>query len=81
MKLWEDPRVSNISSKLKKVRILRKLTQEELADLSGVNLKSLSSYEQNIEKFSNASVSTVIKLANALNCDITDIINSETIKD
>lgn len=77
MVLWEDPRLSKINSNLKKIRMLRKLTQDELAGLSGVNIKSLSAYEQQPEKLSTASVSTVYKLAQALNCDVMDIVNKE----
>ena len=77
MKLWEDPRLSKINSQLKKVRMMRKLTQDELAALSGVNIKSLSAYEQQPDKLSNASMTTVYKLSQALNCDVMDIINKE----
>ena len=77
MVLWEDPRLSKINSNLKKVRMLRKLTQDELAALSGVNIKSLSAYEQQPEKLSNASMTTVYKISQALNCDVMDIINRE----
>ena len=77
MKLWEDPRLSKINSQLKKVRMMRKLTQDELAALSGVNIKSLSAYEQQPDKLSNASMTTVYKLSQALNCDVMDIITKE----
>ena len=77
MILYEDPKLAKINSNLKKVRMMRKLTQDELAGLSGVNIKSLSAYEQQPEKLSSASVNTVYKLAQALNCDVMDIINKE----
>lgn len=77
MVLWEDPRIAKINSNLKKVRMLRKLTQDELASLSGVNIKSLSTYEQQPEKLSSASIATVYKLAQALNCDVMDLINKD----
>ncbi len=79
MMLWEDPKLAKITSNLKKVRMLRKLTQDELSGLSGVNIKSLAAYEQQPEKLSNASVTTVFKLAQALNCDIMDIVNKESL--
>ena len=81
MVLYEDPKIAKYTSKLKKVRVLRKLTQEELASLSGVNLKSLSSYEQNPNKLANASVNTAYKLSCALNCDIMDILNTDSLED
>ena len=79
MVLWEDPRIAKINSNLKKVRMLRKLTQDELASLSGVNIKSLSTYEQQPEKLSSASISTVYKLAQALNCDVMDLRNKDNL--
>ena len=80
MILWENPKLAKINSNLKKVRMMRKLTQDELAGLSGVNIKSLSAYEQQPEKLSNASITTVYKLSQALNCDVMDIINKECLE-
>jgi DNA-binding XRE family transcriptional regulator len=78
--LYEDPKLAKISSKLKKARIVSGITQSELADLSGVNIKSITSYEQNPEKLSRASIETVILLADSLGCEIEDIINEDTIR-
>lgn len=79
MLLVEDSRVIQYKSQLKKIRVIKGFTQESLSSLSGVNIKSIASYEQNPEKLSNASVLTVSKLADALGCEITDILNKETI--
>ena len=79
MILYEDPKIAKFTSKLKKVRIMKGYTQEALAELSGVNIKSIASYEQNPEKLSSASVGTIYKLTDALGCDIEDVINKETI--
>ena len=76
--LYEDPKLAKISSKLKKARISKGFTQDSLSELSGVNIKSIASYEQNFERLSNASISTVYRLADALGCEIEDIINKET---
>lgn len=75
MILYEDKRVRGLKSNLKKVRIINGYTQDALAKLSGVNIKSIAAYEQNPEKLASTSIGTCIKLANALGCDITDIIN------
>jgi transcriptional regulator with XRE-family HTH domain len=77
--LYEDPKLANIDSKLKKARISKGYTQENLAELSGVNIKSIAAYEQTPNKLSNAAISTVYKLADCLGVDISDIINRETI--
>ena len=39
--LYEDPKLAVINSKLKKARICKGYTQESLAELSGVNIKSI----------------------------------------
>lgn len=79
MILYEDPKISKYTSKLKKVRIIKGHTQESLSELADVNIKSIAAYEQNPEKLSSASVSTIYRLADALGVDIDDIINKETI--
>lgn len=79
MYLAEEPQIAKYSSKLKKKRILRGYTQEQLAELSGVNIKSIASYEQNDEKMNSASVGTVLKLVDALGCEVEDIINTKNI--
>jgi transcriptional regulator with XRE-family HTH domain len=80
MKLVEEPRFDKYKSKLKRQRIYRGFTQESLADLSGVNIKSIAAYEQNSEKLAAASTSTVYKLADSLGCEMDDILNKDTIE-
>lgn len=77
--LYEDPKLAKINSRLKKARICKGYTQDSLAELSGVNIKSIAAYEQNPVKLNNASISTVMKLASCLGVDVSDIINSEEI--
>ena len=77
--LYEDPKLAKYKSKLKKARICKGFTQESLSELSGVNIKSIAAYEQTPAKLSNASVNTIMKLADSLGVDIEDIINYETL--
>jgi transcriptional regulator with XRE-family HTH domain len=77
--LYEDPKLAKINSRLKKARICKGYTQDSLAELSGVNIKSIAAYEQNPNKLCNASIGTVMKLASCLGVDVTDIINNEEI--
>lgn len=77
MLLIEDPKIAKFTSKLKKARVIRGFTQEGLAELSNVNIKSIAAYEQNPEKLLSASVGTVFKLADAMNCEIEDLLNKE----
>ena len=78
--LYEDPKLAKINSKLKKTRLSKGYTQESLAEMSGVNIKSIAAYEQSPAKLSNAAIATVIKLADCLGVEAIDIINMETIK-
>ncbi len=78
--LYEDPKLAKIVSKLKKARICKGYTQENLSELSGVNIKSIAAYEQNPAKLSTASISTVMKLADCLGVEVLDIVNKDTIE-
>lgn len=68
-------------SKLKKVRMASGMTQQELSELSGVNIKSISAYEQTPNKINKASVETIFSIAECLNCDIKDIVETELLKE
>ena len=77
--LYEDPKLQKMDSELKKARYISGHTQESLAESSGVNIKSIASYEQDPEKLAVASYKTVKSLADSLGMDTDDIINIETI--
>ena len=72
--------INSYKSKLKRMRIASGMTQSELSQLSGINIKSIAAYEQSPEKINNASVKSVYNLADCLACDIKDIIEVEFIK-
>lgn len=59
---------------LKKIRESKGLTQSQLASKSGVNLQMIQKYEQGVKNISNASVSTVLKLAEVLDCSVEELI-------
>ena len=65
-------------SRLKWYREYRGMTQAELSQKSGVNLRSIQNYEQGFKNINGASVVTVLSLAEALDCDVYDIINPRT---
>lgn len=64
-------------SKLKRIRIANGITQQELSELSGINIKSIAAYEQNPSKINKASIETIFSIADCLNCDIKDIVETE----
>ena len=59
---------------LKLIRIKAGLTQAELSRKSGVNFRMIQHYEQGDKDLKKAAAETVVKLARALNCNITDLI-------
>ena len=61
---------------LKRIRKSKKLTQEQLAILSGVNLRSIRSYEQSDNDITKAQGETLQRLANTLDCAIEDLLDS-----
>ena len=61
-------------SALKNIRKTRKLTQEQLALLSGVNVRSIRSYEQGDNDISKAQGDTLQMLAKALDCSIEELL-------
>jgi len=66
--------------KLKKMRENAGLTQVELADLSGVNLRSLQDYEQGHKTLSSAKGDTLLRLSNVLGYSIEDILQGSMIE-
>lgn len=55
-------------------RKILKLTQKELADLSGISVRSISLYEEKEKDISKASYATVEKIARALHTEPKNII-------
>lgn len=61
-------------SKLKIMREQKLMTQAELSDKSGVNIRMIQYYEQGAKDIRKGNVMTILSLADALGCDIRDII-------
>ena len=61
-------------NKLKTVRESRGLTQKALAEKSGVNIRLIQHYEQGFKDINKASVTTALKIADALDTDVRDIL-------
>ena len=62
---------------LKRIRRLYGCTQAELADRSGVSLRSIQMYEQKNKNINKASADTVYRLAKVLGCTIEDLLERE----
>ena len=61
-------------SNLKRIRESRELTQSQLAEASGVNLRLLQYYEQGYKDINKAQALTVYKIAQALESPIEDLL-------
>lgn len=59
---------------LKRVRTVYGFTQAELAERSGVGLRSIQMYEQRNKNINKASADTIYRLAKALGCTMEDLI-------
>lgn len=70
-----DAHFSQSMCALKAARRRAGLTQEELSERSGVSLSALRAYERRGKDPSRAQVETVLRLAKALKCEISDILD------
>ena len=61
--------------KLKKVRRSCGLTQEELAEQSGVSLNTIRAYERRSKDINKAQADIILRLARALRCNMEDILD------
>lgn len=61
-------------SKLHQIRKARGFTQQQLSDASGVTLRMIQLYEQKQNDINKAQVNVVLKLANALGCEVDDLL-------
>lgn len=61
-------------SQLKRLRLYASLTQKELSEKSGVSKRMIEQYEQGRKTLANASATTVISLADALKCDVRELV-------
>lgn len=65
--------------KLKEMRMEKSMTQEQLADSSGVPVRTIQAYESGLRRIDGATLETICKLAIALDCRIRDIVEDESL--
>ena len=63
-----------VKNKLTYFRKLRKLSKKQLADLSGVNIRSINYYEKDRSLLQKAQAETLYALAKILDCTIEDLL-------
>lgn len=69
------------TKKLKEVRLAKGLTQKQLADEANINIRVLQHYEQGTKNFDHARLDTLLKICLALDCKLSDIIESKEYTD
>lgn len=65
-----------MTKKLKEMRQSRGLSQSQLADKAGINVRVLQHYEQGSKNFDHARIDTLMKICIALNCKLEDVIEN-----
>lgn len=66
-----------MSKKLKEVRLSKGFSQSKLADLAGINVRTLQHYEQESKNFDHARIDTIFSVCNVLECKLSDVITDE----
>ena len=69
-----DAHFAQSGSKLKVARKHRGLTQEALANESGVSLNTIRAYERKSKDLNKAQFDIVMKLAKALKCEVSELL-------
>lgn len=69
-----DVKVTYKNDKLKTLRRAVGLSQAQLGEMTGLNFRTLQHYEQGTKDLNAAKLQTLLKLCNALNCALSDII-------
>lgn len=62
--------------KLKKMRLAAGLSQSQLAEKAGTNIRVLQHYEQGSKNFDHARIDILLKYCLALNCKLSDLIET-----
>lgn len=66
-----------MSKKLKEMRQARGFSQSQLAEKTGINIRTLQHYEQGSKIFDNARIDTIVKCCIALDCKLEDILENQ----
>lgn len=66
-----------MTKKLKEMRQAAGLSQSQLAEKTGINVRTLQHYEQGSKVFDHARIDTILKVCLALNCKLKDIVENQ----
>lgn len=76
-----DVKVTYKNNKLQQLRHAAGLSQSQLAKLAGINLRMIQYYEQGAKDLNVAKLTTLLRLCNALNCVLSDILTDPEVLD
>lgn len=62
-------------NRLQEARKAAGLSQSQLAEKAGVNIRSIQLFEQGIRDINSGYAITIYRLAKALECDVEEILN------
>lgn len=63
--------------KLKEKRQAAGLSQSQLAEKTGINVRTIQHYEQGSKIFDHARIDTILKCCVVLNCKLEDILDND----
>lgn len=69
--------IAENTSNLQKLRKEASLSQSQLAKAADVKIQVLQQYERGVRDINGAKLLTLLKLCNALECNLADIITDE----
>lgn len=74
-------KISYKNEKLQNARQAAGMSQSQLARAAGISVRVLQDYERGARDISGAKLATLLKLCNALHCELRDIIaDPETVE-
>lgn len=63
--------------KLKELRRARGFSQIQLAEKTGLNVRTIQHYEQGSKNFDHARIDTILRVCIALDCKLEDILENQ----
>lgn len=63
--------------RLQQLRKAAKLSQSQLSEAAGVDVRMYQNYEQGVRDISKAQLSTLLRICNTLSCKLSDIVTDQ----
>lgn len=66
---------------MKSLREKAGLSRKQLAEKTGINIRTIEAYEQGLKDINGAKLKTLLRLCSALGCKLNELITDEETKD